>query len=422
MKLPFDFSIKLIFRLVFPGFILAAALVPAVQALLHVSGLNIKFEYLFAIEVVALGWLVVVNDMTIYMIFEGRRYWLRPIRDLLIWCQKRRLGRLSEIVANPPPRNTDRRRYSEAAVEYALYPVNNGGEPYVASPTRLGNIIKSFEEYPNVKYGLDSVFYWYRLWVVLDKDLREEIDSAQAVVDSTVYISFVSYVSGLVMLVYAGLGTAAGQFTWLSQIKLPYVPSPSALCFMGLGCLIIGYVIYWLSFPAHAQFGELFKSVFDQYRSKLVFDDVLDDIGCIMGDPTITLKSSQRDKNEIVWRYLRWHLIRDELSGRNLTVKQWEELMTISDDNRRQFELIGEDQLAFALATGTLQSLGMTEDKKQEALKWIAERRKKRAEEDALAATERKQTLQWAKIAGWWAIIGVGVSIAAIIVSIWLRK
>lgn len=418
MKLPFDFSIKLIFRLVFPGFILAAALVPGLQALLHVSGLNIKFEYLFAIEVIALGWLVVVNDMAIYMIFEGRRYWLRPIRDLLIWCQKRRLRRLSEIVANPPPRNTNRRRYSEAGVEYALYPINDGGEAYVASPTRLGNIIKSFEEYPNVKYGLDSVFYWYRLWVVLDKDLREEIDSAQAVVDSTVYISFVSYVSGPVMLVYAGLGAAAGRFTWLSQIKLPYVPSPSALCFMGLGLLIIGYVIYWLSFRAHAQFGELFKSVFDQYRSKLVFDDILNDIGCIMGDPTIMLKSSQRDKNKIVWRYLRWHSIRDELSGRNLAVKEW--LMT--DDNRRQFELIGEDQLALALATGTLQSLGMTEDKKQEALKWIAERRAKRAEEHAQAATERKQTLRWAKIAGWWAIIGVGVSIAAIIVSIWLRK
>jgi hypothetical protein len=94
--------------------------------------------------------------------------------------------------------------------------------------------------------------------------------------------------------------------------------------------------------------------------------------------------------------------------------------MTISDDNRRQFELIGEDQLAFALATGTLQSLGMTEEKKQEVLEWIAERRAKRATEHALAATERKQTLRWAKIAGWSAIIGVCVGIAAIIVSIWL--
>jgi hypothetical protein len=96
--------------------------------------------------------------------------------------------------------------------------------------------------------------------------------------------------------------------------------------------------------------------------------------------------------------------------------------MTISDSNRKQFELIGEDQLALALATGTLQSLGMTEENKREALDWIGKRRAKRAVEHAEAATERKQTLRWAKIAGWSAIVGVGVGIAAIIVAIWLAK
>jgi hypothetical protein len=42
--------------------------------------------------------------------------------------------------------------------------------------------------------------------------------------------------------------------------------------------------------------------------------------------------------------------------------------------------------------------------------------------EHAEAATERKQNLRWAKIAGWSAIVGVGVGIAAIIVAIWLAK
>jgi hypothetical protein len=191
MKLPFDFSIKLLFRLVFPGAILAAALVPALHALLRAFGLNINFAYLFPIEVIAWGWVIVVSDMTIYMLFEGRRYWPSPIRRLLMWCQQRRLQRLREIIRNPPPPNTDRRRFSEAGVEYRLYPIRRDGEAFVRYPTRLGNVIESFENYPNVKYGLDAVFYWYRLWVVLDKDLREEIDSAQAVVDSTVYISFV---------------------------------------------------------------------------------------------------------------------------------------------------------------------------------------------------------------------------------------
>jgi hypothetical protein len=122
---------------------------------------------------------------------------------------------------------------------------------------------------------LDAVFYWYRLWVVLDKDLRDEIDNAQAVVDSTVYISFALYVSGLAMLIYAGLSLVRLHF------KLLYVPTPSVLFVMGVGCLIIGFVIYRLSLPAHAQFGEFYKSIFDQYRSKLVFSDILNDVaGC----------------------------------------------------------------------------------------------------------------------------------------------
>jgi hypothetical protein len=327
MKLPFDFGIKLIFRLAFPGAILAAAMVPAVHAILHALGICIKFEYLFPIEVIAWGWAIVVSDMPIYMLFEGRRYWPPPLRQLLMWCQRRRLKRLSDIVLNRSP-NLDRRRSLEAGVEYGFYPIDKHSTAYVQHPTRLGNIIETFETYPNIKYGLDGVFYWYRLWVVLDKDLREEIDSSQAVVDSTVYISFVLYVSAVVMLVYAGIRATAHlnwpYMHWLSAIELPNVLAASVLCGMAAACLVIGFAVYRLSLPAHAKFGELFKSVFDQYRSKLVFDDVLKEVACIMGDQSLRFKS-QREKNQIVWRYLRWHMLRDEATGRNLTVKEWKD-------------------------------------------------------------------------------------------------
>jgi hypothetical protein len=329
MKLPFNFGIKLIFRMIFPGAILAAALVPAVHGILHAMGFSIKFEYLFPVEVILWGWIINVSDMQIYMLFEGRRYWPSPIRKLRIWCQQRRLKRLSQIfAAERMGVSVDRRRSLEPGVEYGLYPTDEHGEACVAQPTRLGNIIESYETYSNVKYGLDSVFYWYRLWVMLDKDLREEIDSSQAMVDSTVYVSFVLYASAFVMLAYAGIGATAhlhwSYINWLSAIKLPFVPAPGVLCGMAVACLVIGFIVYRLSLPAHAKFGELFKSVFDQYRSKLVFDDVLKTIAHIKGVPSLTLKS-QWEKNRIVWRYLRWHLIRDDATHRNLTIKEWED-------------------------------------------------------------------------------------------------
>jgi hypothetical protein len=325
MKLPLEFGIKLVFRLVFAGVILAAALVPAVHGLVHAMGISIKAEYLLPVEVIVWGWAVLICDMRIYMLFEGRRYWPAWAKKMFMQLEENRLKRLSVLLATP---NVDRRRYLEAGVEYGLFPVDEGGDAYVAHPTRLGNIIESFETYPRVKYGLDAIFYWFRLWVVLDKDLREEIDSAQSVVDSTIYVAFALYVAGLVMFSYAAAlsltHTGWTSLDWLPAINLPYVPRPTALCALGFACLVAGYLVYRLSLPAHAQFGELFKSIFDQFRSKLVFDDVLEEVGRTINAPYLFLKS-RREKNQIVWRYLRWHLIRDEATATNLTVKQWRE-------------------------------------------------------------------------------------------------
>ena len=209
-------------------------------------------------------------------------------------------------------------------MEYALYPVDEGGDPYVAHPTRLGNIIEAFETYPKIKYGLDAVFYWSRIWVALDKDLRDEIDTAQAVVDSSVYISYALYLSGAVMLFYAGIGFAH-NINWLSTVLLPYVPKPSSLSILGVACFIIGYFVYRISLPVHERFGELFKSIFDQYRSKLQFvDQVMKEIDIVVGTPSLS-PTTEREKNQIVWRYLRWHRIREKGGKENLSVREWKE-------------------------------------------------------------------------------------------------
>jgi hypothetical protein len=89
--------------------------------------------------------------------------------------------------------------------------------------------------------------------------------------------------------------------------------------------------------------------------------------------------------------------------------------MTISDDNRRRFEQIGRERLASALGTGTLQSLGITENHKAEAIEWVEEQDAKRATARDLEVFRQQQTLRWTKIA-------VGVGIVAILVAIWLAR
>jgi hypothetical protein len=51
----------------------------------------------------------------------------------------------------------------------------------------IGNIIDEYEAYPLSRYGMDSAFYWPRLWLIIDKDVRNEIDGEWAVVDAAVY-------------------------------------------------------------------------------------------------------------------------------------------------------------------------------------------------------------------------------------------
>jgi hypothetical protein len=265
---------------------------------MHFFGIWIRILYTYPFEVIAWGWLIVICDMRIYMLFEGRRYWPDGLRDWMIQREKARLQKLENVDYDTDP---DSRIAVEAAVEYAQYPIDEKGDSSANRPTRLGNLIEPYESYPNVKYGLDSVFYWYRIWVSLDKDTREEIDNAQSVVDSAVYIVFALFMSGLVMWAYALIWLNWSPLPPYLQSPLPYLLSPPALLVLGAVFLLSAFFLYRLSLPAHAQFGELFKSLFDQHQSKLSFDDVLREIGRLRGAPYVGI--SNKERYQIIWRF-----------------------------------------------------------------------------------------------------------------------
>jgi len=326
MKFPFTFDTKLIFRLLLPGLLLAAAMAPWVHGAMHALGIWIKLQYALPVEAIVWGFAIVMSDMPIYMLFEGRRYWPGPLYEFMRAREDKRRLALVAIMEREGP-NT--RRGLEAGVEHSKFPFKKDGESYVERPTRLGNLIESYEVYPEVKYGLDSVFYWYRLWLVLDKDTREELDNAQSMVDCAVYVVFVLGLSGLILFTYLFID-ALGDFAhwldqpwlqWLAAVRLSYLPSWPALILMGLLCFLSGFMLYRFSLPAHSQYGELFKAVFDQYRSKLQFDDVVQEVAAIRGAPYVSLEQAQ--KYRIAWLFLRWHRIRDERDGKSYKIKDW---------------------------------------------------------------------------------------------------
>ena len=209
MKLPLTLSTEqLLFRLVLPGLILALVLWPAV-----VSIDDTPVDPLFYLPFVALfgGWLLGLCDTQIYMLYEGRRYWPMWLRGWALRGEQRRLRRL-QASAEQTRANEDRGRYLEACSDIARFPLGRDGERQATMPTRLGNLMYEYELYPSCKYGLDSVFFFYRIWVSIDKDLRDEIGRKQASVDGALYLSFVLALAALWFFAWFWLLLAADGY------------------------------------------------------------------------------------------------------------------------------------------------------------------------------------------------------------------
>ena len=321
MKLPFTFGTdQLLFRLVLPGLILALLLSPAVVS---VDGASV--DPLLYLPVLALfaGWLLGLCDTQIYMLYEGRRYWPMRLRCRALRREQRRLLRL-QVSAERARATGDRQRYLEACSDIARFPLAPDGERYAAMPTRLGNLMYEYELYPSCKYGLDSVFFFYRIWVSIDKDLRDEIDRKQASVDGALYLSFVLALAAVWFFLWFWLALAADAYgqsvqswsAWLfgskGRVELAWaLPTWVNLQLSGM-CLVLAHGVYRVSLYAHAQYGEFFKALFDQHRSRLQHQDLLDYLAQATGDHSLG-GADFKQANRAVWRYLRWHKVR--LSG-----------------------------------------------------------------------------------------------------------
>ncbi|HEY3658423.1 MAG TPA: hypothetical protein VGL34_25930 [Steroidobacteraceae bacterium] len=310
MKLPFEFGVPLIFRLVLPGTIFALLTYHTTHTLFAVVLDQITSEALIAFQSIIYGWLIVISDMQIYMLFEGRRYWpdwlerlfLRDERNYLAVIRRKikngRQGPRSASAARNRVERTNRiRLYREAGVDARAFPIDEQSGGFDAGlPTRLGNILLAFEGYSERVYGLDAVFYWPRLWSILDKDIRAELSTAQAMTDSAVYISFVLYLGGLINLIqyvieFYGLGQGTAEV--------------SGIGLLGGTCLALAYLIYRCSLRLQVTFGEQFKAVFDVFGDKIDLKLAKQVLASPLGE------KSPREANQIIWRYLHNYRVKD---------------------------------------------------------------------------------------------------------------
>lgn len=312
MKMPFSFGARLIFRMVLPGLLFSIVSIPMYIWVCERTSLLYDPITYIPFSAVAFGWLVLLSDMHIYMLFEGRRYWPEWIRRRSLAHESKRLGNLIQS-KETLKEGGNHPAYLEAAIKTTYFPLEkNSGNREAQYPSRLGNIITEFEQYPTIKYGMDGVFYWYRIWIGLPKDLREEIDEHQALVDSSVYISFILYISALVLTLYILLGLLTGSDLF------PSIPLWLEICGVP-GSLVFGYLIYNASLLAHVQYGHFFKAVFDQHCDDVKLETPLGVIAEKSGKVELKLLKGS-DAKMAVWRYLRWHkvILPNENQSRNI--------------------------------------------------------------------------------------------------------
>lgn len=289
MKLPFSFNTKLIFRLILPGFIVSLSSLPIAKALAVYIEPSITIPYLLIVSTIIVGWLFTALDMNIYMLAEGRRYWPPFLHKLSLDSEKKRLEKLLSEFETAGKK--DRIKNMELSVKIRQFPINENGERYAQYPTKLGNLIAAYEQYPMNAYGMDSIFYWYRIWLSIDDSTREHIDNQQALADSVLYVTFSLYISSLLLLLYSVIPTFGLElyFSWKGNLTISILLSLS------------GWFLYRSTLHVHNSFGELYKSLFDIHKDKVPVDKVLDEVSSLLN---CSKDSLLVDKYQVVWRYL----------------------------------------------------------------------------------------------------------------------
>jgi len=119
-------------------------------------------------------------------------------------------------------------------------------------PTPFGNVLRSFEIYPRVMYGLEAIDGWGRLLAVVPKDYTELIDSAKSQVDFWINMAVI-----LVLL-------------QIEYISLTYIFNQGALNWWIVLLLIaLGTIPPIRATSAAREWGDLIKSAFDMFTPKM---------------------------------------------------------------------------------------------------------------------------------------------------------
>lgn len=127
-------------------------------------------------------------------------------------------------------------------------------------PTRFGNVIRSFEDYPRRQYGISAITVWPRLIAKIDKEYAAAVDDSKTSLDfmmngSALAGVFAAALLALGLVHRAPLADRGRLAAWLAQVA---------------ASAVLSYLMYVGATNRAAAYGSKIKSAFDLYRWALL--------------------------------------------------------------------------------------------------------------------------------------------------------
>jgi hypothetical protein len=143
------------------------------------------------------------------------------------------------------------------AAEYEMkYPPAEAG----IMPTRLGNILRAAEAYPQTRYQADSVALFPRMVVAIDREFMGHMDSAND------QCSFLLN-SSLLSMIFTVLSFVSAFYVWFFSVPGFSVPAYMAT---GLATSLIAWFFYNASLLNVSKYGNLIRTSYDLFRFNLL--------------------------------------------------------------------------------------------------------------------------------------------------------
>lgn len=267
MNIPVNLNFNFFIQNVVPGLFFSFLTYPIYSTLFDFIKSDMKINYLYWILGIGFFFSILLyfSGYCIYQIVEGRIFWPHKFKEKRRKRWENHICKLEKRIKEGEEKGAHESAIAELYYKLRAFPIDEKSRYYSFSPTKLGNIIYGYEDYSYISYGMDSIFYGYRIWLRLDKNSKSGLERYSSLADSAVYTVFVSFVVSIIYALWIISSIVIVRFD-LSKFQtaiLPKGPPFAWVLTIFIFSFIMGVIIYRMAISLHRSYGEFFKAVFD---------------------------------------------------------------------------------------------------------------------------------------------------------------